>query len=221
MSGGVAGGEQAALVEDADEVEPLLARETVAAKRARAALLVDDEEDLLAPVAVEELRRPVLDRRAAKRTSRSIMPSSGERSKLMHSSPRGAPLALCRTTLTEVIARPSASTFGYGPMTRASSGYGGSSSMSERSPTLRSEIGFQMPTMRSRRMSCTATSASGANRATIASHTGRCGSSQLGIGDLTGMHGRYVHSDCSSTKRMAGSRPQARIERPAGASCDE
>ena len=66
--------------------------------------------------------------------------------------------------------------------------------MSERSPTLRFEIGFQIPTMRSRRMSCTATSASGANRATIASQTGRCGSSQLGTGDFTGMAGQYVHS---------------------------
>ena len=122
------------------------------------------------------------------------MPSSGERSKLMHSRPRDAPLALCSTTLTEVTCRPSARTFGYGPITRASSACGGSSSMSERSPTLRAEIGFQMPTTRSRRMSCTATSASGASRATIASQTGRCGSSQLGTGDLTGMAGRYVRS---------------------------
>ena len=40
----------------------------------------------------------------------------------MQRRPRGTPLALCSTTLTEVIARPSARTFGYGPMTRASSG---------------------------------------------------------------------------------------------------
>ena len=33
------------------------------------------------------------------------MPSSGERSKLMQSSPRRAPFALCNTTLTDVIAR--------------------------------------------------------------------------------------------------------------------
>ena len=53
VGGGVAGGEEAALVEDTDEVEPLPAGQTVAAQGARAALLVDDEEDLLAPVALE------------------------------------------------------------------------------------------------------------------------------------------------------------------------
>ena len=47
MGGGVASGEEAPVVQDPDQVEPLLAREPLAAQRARAALLVDDEEAIL------------------------------------------------------------------------------------------------------------------------------------------------------------------------------
>ena len=51
----VAGGEEAAPLDRADEREPVLGRQPGASQLVRAEMLVDDQRDLLAPVAIEQL----------------------------------------------------------------------------------------------------------------------------------------------------------------------